>query len=172
MNLTLEFRTKRSICTQIQEQLREKIQGKQLLPGDQLPAVRDLAAALKINFNTVARAYRDLDREGWISTQQGRGTYVLERPRIPLEDERKEIALVLDETLDRLFAEIVHRAIPESDLWEAIGRRKAAQSKRARKETLRLPRRITHKPGRRQALTFRQPSSNHPKRRAIKRSNS
>ncbi|MCI0520619.1 MAG: GntR family transcriptional regulator [Chloroflexi bacterium] len=48
-----------------------------LKPDDQLPTVRQLAADLRVNFNTVARAYRLLDEAGLISTQQGRGTYIL-----------------------------------------------------------------------------------------------
>ena len=51
-----------------------------LKPGDQLPTVRALASDLRINFNTVSRAYRLLDEAGVISTQQGRGTYILEMP--------------------------------------------------------------------------------------------
>jgi GntR family transcriptional regulator len=51
-----------------------------LHPGDQLPTVRALALELRINFNTVARAYRILDEAGIISTQQGRGTFILEQP--------------------------------------------------------------------------------------------
>jgi GntR family transcriptional regulator len=51
-----------------------------LKPGDQLPTVRQLAADLRINFNTVARAYRMLDDDGIISTQHGRGTFILEKP--------------------------------------------------------------------------------------------
>ena len=49
-----------------------------LKPGDQLPTVRQMAAELRVNFNTVARAYRILDDLGLISTQQGRGTYIWE----------------------------------------------------------------------------------------------
>jgi GntR family transcriptional regulator len=48
------------------------------MPGDQLPTVRQLATDLRINFNTVARAYKLLDEAGAISTQHGRGTYILE----------------------------------------------------------------------------------------------
>lgn len=48
-----------------------------LKPEDQLPTVRQLARELKVNFNTVARAYRLLDEAGIISTQQGRGTYIM-----------------------------------------------------------------------------------------------
>jgi GntR family transcriptional regulator len=66
------------IYTQIVEQIKQLIAGGELKPGDQLPTVRQLAANLRVNFNTVARAYRLLDEAGVISTQQGRGTYVLE----------------------------------------------------------------------------------------------
>lgn len=48
-----------------------------LKPGDQLPTVRKLAIELKVNFNTVARVYRMLDKDRLISTQHGRGTYIL-----------------------------------------------------------------------------------------------
>ena len=61
---------------QIQSQLANGI----LKPGDQLPTVRALAEELRVNFNTVARAYRLLDEARIISTQQGRGTYITEIP--------------------------------------------------------------------------------------------
>jgi len=62
---------------QIMLQIQGLILRAELLPGDQLPTVRQLAAELSINFNTVARAYRMLDQLGLITTQQGRGTFVL-----------------------------------------------------------------------------------------------
>lgn len=52
----------------------------ELKVGDQLPTVRELATELRINFNTVARAYRMLDETRLISTQRGRGTYIWEAP--------------------------------------------------------------------------------------------
>jgi GntR family transcriptional regulator len=58
-------------------QVKHAVATGELKPGDQLPTVRQLAADLRINFNTVARAYRLLDEEGVISTQHGRGTYIL-----------------------------------------------------------------------------------------------
>ena len=48
-------------------------------PGDRLPTVRALAVDLDISYNTVNRAYMDLEREGYISTRKGRGTFVAER---------------------------------------------------------------------------------------------
>lgn len=65
---------------QIIGEIKQAIANGELKPGDQLPTVRQLAADLQINFNTVARAYRLLDEEGVISTQHGRGTYILDTP--------------------------------------------------------------------------------------------
>lgn len=147
MEITLNFRTKRSICTQIQEQIRAKIRGNQLLPGDQLPAVRDLAAALQINFNTVARAYRDLDREGWISTQQGRGTYVLAQLSETSETVEGRANQILEELLDRLIVDIKGHGIPETDLWEALEKRQGGRMGKTGQPARRRVRRISRKPG-------------------------
>jgi GntR family transcriptional regulator len=66
------------IYIQLMNQVKHMIATGELQPGDQLPTVRQLAADLRINFNTVARAYRLLDEESIISTQHGRGTFILE----------------------------------------------------------------------------------------------
>ena len=80
MNMTLDLRSDIPIYIQIVEQVRQQVVDGGLKPGDQLPTVRALASDLRINFNTVSRAYRLLDEAGVISTQQGRGTYILEMP--------------------------------------------------------------------------------------------
>jgi GntR family transcriptional regulator len=78
MFLELDFRSHVPIYIQIVERVKHLVATGALEPGDQLPTVRQLAAGLRVNFNTVARAYRILDEAGVISTQQGRGTFVLE----------------------------------------------------------------------------------------------
>ncbi len=80
MQLRLDFHEREPIYLQIVEQVKSMVASGILKPGDQLPTVREVAADLRINFNTAARAYRLLHDEGMISTQQGRGTYVLEAP--------------------------------------------------------------------------------------------
>ena len=80
MNITIDLRSDIPIYIQIVEQVRQQVVDGGLKPGDQLPTVRALASDLRINFNTVSRAYRLLDEAGVISTQQGRGTYILEMP--------------------------------------------------------------------------------------------
>jgi GntR family transcriptional regulator len=78
--IQVDFRSDEPIYSQICEQIRQMVATGALKKGDQLPTVRQLATDLRINFNTVARAYRLLDESGLISTQHGRGTYIWELP--------------------------------------------------------------------------------------------
>jgi GntR family transcriptional regulator len=78
--LQIDFRSGLPIYTQIVNQLQAQVVAGVLKPGDQLPTVRALAEELRVNFNTVARAYRILDEARIISTQQGRGTYITDVP--------------------------------------------------------------------------------------------
>ena len=80
MQIQIDFRSSHPIYIQIMEQIQQMIATGELQQGDQLPTVRQLATELRVNFNTVARAYRLLDEARLISTQQGRGTYVWEAP--------------------------------------------------------------------------------------------
>ncbi|HUH95745.1 MAG TPA: GntR family transcriptional regulator, partial [Anaerolineales bacterium] len=73
LTLHLDFRSGLPIYVQIMNQVEQQVSGGTLKAGAQLPTVRELASELRINFNTVARAYRLLDEAGLISTQQGRG---------------------------------------------------------------------------------------------------
>ena len=61
---------------QIEAQVKNAVAAGALAQGDALPSVRKLAAELRINPNTVARAYQNLERDGVISTVPGGGTYV------------------------------------------------------------------------------------------------
>ncbi len=79
MIIELNFRSGIPIYLQIVQRIQEMIADGQLKPNDQLPTVRSLAQDLRVNFNTIARAYRILDEAGVISTQQGRGTFILEQ---------------------------------------------------------------------------------------------
>ncbi|MDX9991285.1 MAG: GntR family transcriptional regulator [Anaerolineales bacterium] len=80
MKLDLDFRSDIPLTNQIVTQIQQQMANGALHVGDQMPTVRALALDLRINFNTVARAYRILDEVGVISTQQGRGTFILEQP--------------------------------------------------------------------------------------------
>ena len=76
--IRLDLRADDPIFQQIVSQIEALITDGVLKPGDQLPTVRQMAIDLRINFSTVARAYRILDEQRLISTQRGRGTYIEE----------------------------------------------------------------------------------------------
>jgi GntR family transcriptional regulator len=106
MNLEIDFRSGLPIYLQVVEGIKERLASGQLKPGDQLPTVRSLAADLRVNFNTIARAYRIMDETGIISTQQGRGTYILEMPPPELLGSMRITAL---EELTRRFIDDAER---------------------------------------------------------------
>ena len=105
-NIQLDFRSGIPIYTQIVEQVKQQVISGKLMPGDQLPTVRALALELRVNFNTVARAYRLLDEAGIISTQQGRGTYILDVPPPERTEKLRQQAL---DALTRDYLSEAHR---------------------------------------------------------------
>ena len=93
LQFKLDFRSGVPGYVQIVEQVQGFLARGELKPGDQLPTVRQLASELRINFNTIARAYRMLDEAGLISTQQGRGTYILDTTEPEIESHLKSSTL-------------------------------------------------------------------------------
>jgi GntR family transcriptional regulator len=93
LTLHLDFHSGLPIYTQIVNQIQSQLANKIIKPGDQLPTVRALAQELRVNFNTVARAYRILDEERIISTQQGRGTYITEIPPPEVREKLRQESL-------------------------------------------------------------------------------
>jgi GntR family transcriptional regulator len=87
--IEIDFHSKEPLFYQIEEQIKYLITTGEANPGDQLPSVREMADALEINFNTIARVYRRLDQQGYVSSQRGRGCYVLDR-EVPIEEERRK----------------------------------------------------------------------------------
>jgi GntR family transcriptional regulator len=74
--LTIDPRSGVPIYLQIIEQIKRSVALGILAPGEQLPTVKQLALDLTVNPNTVARAYRDLERDAVIETAPGRGSFV------------------------------------------------------------------------------------------------
>lgn len=77
MRIIIQNTSKEPIYEQIEEQIKEAILCDELKEGELLPSIRQLAKDLKISVITTTRAYAELEQEGFIAVQQGRGCFVL-----------------------------------------------------------------------------------------------
>ena len=78
MDLKVNSRSHVPVHVQLQEQLKHLILTGDLAVGDRLPSIRMLAGYLRINRNTVARVVAELEREGFLETRRGSGSFVLD----------------------------------------------------------------------------------------------
>jgi len=116
--LQIDFRSGLPIYTQIVNQLQAQVVGGVLKPGDQLPTVRALAEELRVNFNTVARAYRILDEARIISTQQGRGTYITDVPPPNISERLRRESL--EALTQRYISEAMRLEFPKSEISQMV----------------------------------------------------
>ena len=72
----------RPLYLQIIEQVQRRVAVGDLAPGEELPSIRQLAAELQVSVITVKRAYLELERDGIIATRQGKGSFVVDNPKI------------------------------------------------------------------------------------------
>ena len=78
MKIAIDVEDPEALYLQIAQTIKQQLAVGDRSPGERLPPVRQVARQNGINFNTVARAYRLLEEEGWLTTRQGRGTFVTE----------------------------------------------------------------------------------------------
>lgn len=108
----LDYRSASPIYSQIEQGIRDQIRAGVLRCGDKLPSVRELAASLTINPNTIQRAYRDLEQQGWIVTVSGKGCFVCDRTPAP---EKEPLLNQFDQVVSALLTlgmtrqELIHR---------------------------------------------------------------
>ncbi len=118
LTLNLDFHSGLPIYTQIVNQIQSQLANGILKPGDQLPTVRALASELRVNFNTVARAYRILDEGRIISTQQGRGTYITEIPQPEVRERLRHEALA--ELTQRFINEALRLGFSDREIRQTV----------------------------------------------------
>ena len=87
---------------QIVDQIRYGIASDRLMPGEQLPTVRELAVHLQVNPNTVRKAYSELEILGILNTQQGTGTFVSDQQvEIGADEKKRMLRQICDELVAR-----------------------------------------------------------------------
>ena len=77
----MEYNTGAPIYLQVINELKKKMVKGELKPGEKMPSSRDLAVEYKVNQNTAARIYREMEMQGWCFTRRGIGTFVSEQRR-------------------------------------------------------------------------------------------
>lgn len=113
--IQINYRDGRPYYEQIKENVRKLITTGVLQPDEKLPSVRDLAAQLAINPNTIQRAYRELELEGYAYKVSGRGTFVaaVEQEESP---RKKELLSAFDE----IVSELLYLSVTKEALKERI----------------------------------------------------
>lgn len=120
MNLSFSVDQKSGIpiYIQIMDQIKHLIATGALQPGQQLPTIRELAVDLTINLHTVAHAYAELERDGFLSIQRGRGTFVsnghAEQALIDLRQQK------LHALVESMFAEVVYLGYEPDEVVQVL----------------------------------------------------
>lgn len=117
---TVDPRSGVPIYLQITEQVKRSVAVGVLTPGEQLPTVKQLAADLVINANTVARAYRELERDRVIETTPGRGSFIASNGSVA--GAKRAVADVVDQALVAAVREARSMGLGRGDLKDLFER--------------------------------------------------
>lgn len=113
--ITINYRDTRPIYEQLKDDLRSRIVRNLIEPDEKLPSVRDMATSLSINPNTIQRAYRDLENEGYVYTVAGKGTFA---STAQLSSSPRRITL--EKKLDEIVIELFYLGFTSTDLTKRI----------------------------------------------------
>ena len=114
--VTINYKDSHPFYEQVKAELRRLVVTGVLPPGEKLPSVRDLAGQLAINPNTIQRAYRELEAEGYIVSVPGRGSFVTAR-----EGENDPLRAELLRTLRETVRELMWLGMSAEDIRAEIG---------------------------------------------------
>lgn len=120
MDISFEIDHKSGIpmYVQIMDQIKHCLATGVLQPGRQLPTIRELAVDLTVNLHTVAHAYAELEREGFLTIQRGRGTFISEQHRDhELEDLRAQKLQML---VEAMFAEALQLGYEPDEIEQEL----------------------------------------------------
>ncbi|MBS6749012.1 MAG: GntR family transcriptional regulator [Firmicutes bacterium] len=120
--ININFRDSRPIYEQVKTTLRKLIVSGAMSPDEKLPSVRELASQLVINPNTIQRAYRELEQEGYIISIPGKGSYANLSAQVD-EGRKKELLSAMDE----IVTELLYLGVTLDELDRRIREKEAAR---------------------------------------------
>lgn len=113
--IQLNFRDSKPIYEQVEDGIRKLVVNNLIAADEKLPSVRELASKYALNPNTISRAYRELEEQGYIYTLNGKGTFVAANEKV--NDVRKEELL---QQFDELVKELSFLMVPTEQLVERV----------------------------------------------------
>lgn len=129
MLLQINYKSGKPVYLQVVDQIKAAAAAGALQSGEILPSIRPLAEELRINRNTIAKAYTELESQGVIETIPGKGCFV--RPNnSPLKKDVRRRLLV--EELDQVIVQAHHLQVPPSEFLELVRERLGAMEEKRR----------------------------------------
>src|SRR5882762_4385200 len=120
MMLQVNFRSGKPVYLQVVDQIKSAAASGALQAGEALPSIRPLAEELRVNRNTIAKAYTELESQGVIETLPGKGCFV--RPNnSPLKKDVRRKLLI--EEIDEVIVQAHHLAVPRAEFLELVRER-------------------------------------------------
>src|SRR5215471_12589094 len=120
MLIQINYKSGKPVYVQVVDQIKAAAASGALQPGEALPSIRPLAEDLRVNRNTVAKAYEELESQGVIETIMGKGCF-LKQNNSPL---RKEIRIkMVGEEIDHAIVQAHHLQIGEKDFLDLVSER-------------------------------------------------
>jgi DNA-binding transcriptional regulator YhcF (GntR family) len=116
----INFKSAKPVYLQLVDQVKSAAAAGLLRAGDALPSIRPLSEELRVNRNTVAKAYTQLEAEGIVESQQGRGCFV-RAPQSPLRKDARRKRLVAG--VDEVIVQAHHLQVPADDLLDLVRER-------------------------------------------------
>lgn len=120
MLFQISFKSGTPIYLQIVDQIKDAAASGALQPGEALPSIRPLAEELRVNRNTIAKAYSELESLGIIETLPGRGCFLKENHSTLRKEVRRKLLI---EEIDRAVVQAHHLQVPRDEFLELIHER-------------------------------------------------
>lgn len=129
MIFQINYKSGKPIYLQLVDQIKAAAASGALQNGEALPSIRPLAEELRVNRNTIAKAYAELESLGVVETQPGRGCYLKENHAALRKDVRRKL---LSEEIDQVIVQAHHLQVPHDEFLELVKERLDALDVRRR----------------------------------------
>ena len=129
MIFQLNFKSGKPVYLQVVDQVKAAAASGAIRPGEALPSIRPLAEELRVNRNTIAKAYSELENLGVVETQPGRGCFLKENNGAVRKEVRRRLLIA---EIDQTLVQAHHLQVSRKELLELIHERLAALEERKR----------------------------------------